>query len=205
MKKMIVVVLIAVLAVAVVMLSVEQPVAKADYSWETGNYPNSDSFCICIHTSIGTDDDCCVGIGLQAWYDLANSPPPYYYHEGQWSFDANVGSNWQMPNWYFYPNEDWHYCCHDVDQYGYYYGIAFYNPNSGFENEAGEWTLRCWYPGPDINYREVFDPEATSITGQSYMAFYELGNPSNIQYISATPIPYDCLTASGTYDSGWHA
>ena len=191
MKKIISVVLIAVLTV---MLSVGLQGAKAyrtDGNAQVGS-PGPDNFCECVHTSLGTADDCMAGLAMTAYYDSAN---PYNYNYGSWEFLAETSYNWKTPTWSIYQSP---YCSASVNQYGYYAGIAgFYDTNSPYWNTYGSVTVSCYYPS-DPNYPTNFNPDATSVNGQSYAAFYQNSNHNNMVYVSAQPPSayYKVMTAS---------
>jgi hypothetical protein len=182
-----------------VMLVAEQPLIKAQpqhHYTATIGYDGPDYFSECVHTDNGENDDCFVGLGMSAKYDedLWDEYEQVAYNEAAWSFRAGYGGGDGEPTWRFYIVP---ICMYAINQYGYYQGTQFYSDGVPYA-VGNSWIIDDYYPGPSLTDYISLNPDASAIRGQSYEAFYEYSNPSNIQYLSAAPTGgyYNIMTAS---------
>lgn len=184
MKKIVTVVIIAIFA-ATIILTAGTPRAKAEESAKVGYY-GPDTYCNCVHTHVNQTSDCEAGLGMEAWYDfdLHYNTGGFAYLSGSWIFDAVVGYN-RVSTWDVDGSPS---CTYDINQYGYYAGTQFYGTNSPTYNAWGGLDYQNYYSAS-------FSPDASSISGQSYAAFWLKTNHNNIQYVYAQPTNYTVLTA----------
>ena len=203
MKKVISIVLIAILIVLGTTLSAGQHLIQVQantihWQYQVGyNYTlpgGYDAFNECVHTHWQYSDNTYVGIGMSAGYDVAsyNNYGIYRYNSGQWIFEAGYGYNWDYVG-EFYGSPTYTY---NVNQYGYFSGTSFYETSSAFWCASGWKMVRTYYPSQG-NYA-TFNPVAYAISGQTYAAFRDPDYPNNVWYLSASPPPensYDVLTA----------
>lgn len=87
---------------------------------------------------------------------------------------------------YYYPYFDY-----EINQYGYYSGTSYYETTPPWW-EYGVKLVRDWYPS-QLSYLAL-DPDAYSISGQSYCSFYN--NSNGIWYVSVTPDYFNGMWAN---------
>lgn len=190
------VVLITLLAATAILVSLVHPWTNAttireDFS-DTVGYPGPDNFCMCCHTDLNTLEDCCVGMSITGDYDPNYPSGPCYYNYGSWMFTQEVSydDQWNSQvSWWFYPSPSSSNACEYEVMYkgtSYYAGNSFYDSSTPeYYGSYGAVTLLCTYPSNGTPMQ--FSPDATSLNGQSYGAFYLYSNPSDILYLSAGP------------------
>lgn len=198
MKKIIAVFSIAIFIVAAIIVA-NQLWAKADplhHYTATIGYQGPDYFSECVHTNNNQPDDCFVGFGMGAKYDtsLWNQYQQVAYNEGAWSYRAGYGGGSGPLAWRFYTIP---YCNYAINQYGYYQGTGFDSDGIPY-TVNNSWIIDDYYPGPGLFNYISLNPDASSINGQSYEAFYLYSDPSQLLYLSAAPTGgyYTIMTAS---------
>ena len=194
MRSLIISALIAVFIATFLLLSVEQPIARAQYStplgprtdisWNEG-YSGPDYFCMCVHTDWGYIDDCCSGLGMTALYDInAGYYQEYFYDAGNWTFTSDVGAyvTTYMPDWWFASGGN-HYCEYDIQFAGdNYYTSTGYNDYSAdrgnyyINYQTYEYYIQSTIPSPPNQYYTFSD--AASIQGINSQLFVYSSNPN---------------------------
>lgn len=180
------------LAVTIIAQIAGQYTAKAAWSAVVG-WEGYDAYTICYHTALGTPQDRCVGLGVEAHYDkYSPGPPPYDYKYAKWIFNANLGYAGSK-TWNFWPNDNQpaqaDYCW---AKYNGIWGEYIFYADSTPSWLDGQWTIRDNYP--DSGLAEL-NPHATSICARVSQYFVLPGQPGTVTSLSITLQPFDRVTA----------
>jgi hypothetical protein len=193
MKKVTAIILIAALATTIITQFGGTNIAKATDSVWTAKvgWEGPDYYSVCFHTYYGSEEDRCVGMGIEAEYDEQH--PPYDYNKAKWMFDSNCGSGGYKV-WDFWPSDEEP---GQVDRcwakYNGIWGEYVFVTDSTPDWLGGVFTLRDNYPDTGL---ANLNPHCTTICGRVTQYFVLATDPGTVNYLSITVQPFDIVTAS---------
>jgi hypothetical protein len=219
MKKMTTVILVVILTSTLFMLSAKQSMVKAypsqpgqsgyDFTYNDG-WMGPDGCCLCVHASVWTDDDCCVGLGLSAIYDYCQGNwGNYVYQLGQWYFDSGVGTQWNRladpssyedtPNWSLFASHMGTVVIDGCCSYYYNDTAPQWTDDSGPASQYNQMSNRFCYPGPGSSEYQYI--EYSTMLGVGSLQYFE--KDGTIFYMNAYESIIACNGGGGYSESVW--